>query len=215
MESPQGMMRFGADPRRGGLRRLLLVAGLVLAVLPVAIGDSYVREVPGLQQVRGGDIVLPRPTWERQEVHAFIREAAKAYGVDPALVRAVVWVESRYDPYAVSPRGARGLMQLTADTAREVGVTNPFDPRQNVFGGTKYLSRLIKQHDGDVALALASYNAGPATVRRFGGLPPYSETAEYLTRIRRRFRALPELPVRPAQAAEDTPAATAPAPILD
>ena len=214
MESPQGMTRFDEDPRRGGRRRLLWVVALVLAVLPLAVGDSYVPEVPGLKGVRGGDIALPRPTWERQEVHAFIREAARAYGVDPALVRAVVWVESRYDPYAVSPRGARGLMQLTADTAREVGVTNPFDARQNVFGGTKYLSQLIKQHDGDVALALASYNAGPATVRRFGGLPPYGETAEYLTQIRRLFRRLPELPT-PTAAAEDVTPAPATAPILD
>jgi soluble lytic murein transglycosylase-like protein len=194
---------------------LLLKAVPVLVVLQLAAGDSYVPEVPGLQGVRGGDIALPRPTWERSELHAFIREAASAYGVDPALVRAVVWVESRYNPYAVSPRGARGLMQLTADTAREVGVTNPFDARQNVFGGTKYLSQLIKRHDGDVALALASYNAGPATVRRFGGMPPYVETTEYLTRIRRRFRRLPEPAARPALAEADSAPAATTAPILD
>jgi hypothetical protein len=199
-------------PRRGKRKGVLLA--LVIVLLPIARGDSYTPEVPGFQQVRGGDIELPRPTWERQQVHAFIREAASAYGVDPALVRAVVWVESRYDPYAVSPRGARGLMQLTSDTAREVGVTNPFDARQNVFGGTKYLSRLIKQHDGDVALALASYNAGPATVRRFGGMPPYGETTQYLTQIRRRFRRLPEPAVRPAEG-EAPVVATATAPILD
>jgi soluble lytic murein transglycosylase-like protein len=162
-----------------------------------------------MQEFRGGDIALPRPTWERRQLHGFIQEAARAYGVDPALVRAVVWVESRYDPYAVSPRGARGLMQLTADTAREVGVTNPFDARQNVFGGTKYLSQLIKRHDGDVALALASYNAGPATVRRFGGMPPYEETAEYLSKIRRRFRRLPQ--PRTAQVAMEGTAT----PVLD
>ena len=193
-----------------------MVVALAAGALLLVAGDSYVPEVPGLQGVRGGDIALPRPTWERQQLHAFIREAASAYGVDPALVRAVVWVESRYDPYAVSPRGARGLMQLTSDTAREVGVTNPFDARQNVFGGTKYLSRLIRQHDGDVALALASYNAGPATVRRFGGMPPYGETAEYLTKIRRRFRRLPDPAARPAPPEGEAPeATTAPAPILD
>jgi hypothetical protein len=203
------MMTVDGNPRRGGRGRLLLIATLAV-VLPLAAGDSYVPEVPGLHGVRGGDIALPRPTLDRQQVYALIREAATAYGVDAALVRAVVWVESRYDPYAVSPRGARGLMQLTPDTARHVGVTNPFDARQNVFGGTKYLSQLIKRHDGDVALALASYNAGPATVRRFGGMPPYVETAEYLTRIRRRFRRLPEPRSAPLEAETATTA-----PVLD
>jgi hypothetical protein len=202
-------------PRRGGRSRVFLLVALL--VLPLGQGGAFVPDVPGLQGARGGDIALPRPTWERESIHAFIREAAAAYGVDPALVRAMVWVESRYDPYAVSPRGARGLMQLTSDTAREVGVTNPFDARQNVFGGVKYLSRLIKRHDGDLALALASYNAGPETVRRFGGLPPYGETVEYLTRIRRRFRRLPEPAVRPASAEMEGPPEMAPiaAPVLD
>jgi soluble lytic murein transglycosylase-like protein len=198
------MMTVERHPRRGGRRRALLAFAAFL-LLPIVRGDSYAPAPPGLAERRGGDIALARPTWERQSIHGFIREAASTYGVDPALVRAMVWVESRYDPYAVSPRGARGLMQLTSDTAREVGVTNPFDARQNVFGGVKYLSRLIKQHDGDVALALASYNAGPATVRRFGGMPPYVETAQYLTRIRRRFRRLPDpATVKPS---EENPAA--------
>jgi soluble lytic murein transglycosylase-like protein len=173
--------------------RTRLPIALAITLLPAARGDSRAPEIPGRREARGGDIHLARPTWQRQAIQELIREAAIAYGLDPALVRAVVWVESRYNPYAVSPRGARGLMQLTADTAREVGVTNPFDPRQNVFGGVKYLSRLIKRHDGDLALALASYNAGPETVRRFGGVPPFTETTEYLSRIRRRFRRLPEV----------------------
>jgi hypothetical protein len=199
------------NPRRGGRTRVLLTLAITLS--PIAYGDSRVPDVPGLEDVRGGDIELPRPTWERRSIHALIREAAAAYGVDPGLVRAMVWVESRYNPYAVSPRGARGLMQLTPVTAREVGVTNPFDARQNVFGGVKYLSRLIKQHDGDVALALASYNAGPATVRRFGGMPPYGETTEYLTRIRQQFGRLPD-PVRPVVSEAAAPAPL-PAHILD
>jgi hypothetical protein len=192
--------------RSGGRTRVLLALGITL--LPAARGDSRAPEVPGLSEARGGDLHLARPTWERQAIHELIREAAAAYGLDPALVRAVVWVESRYNPYAVSPRGARGLMQLTSVTAREVGVTNVFDPRQNVFGGVKYLSRLIKRHDGDVALALASYNAGPSAVRRFGGVPPFSETTEYLSRIRRRFRHLPH----PQTAALDTRPEAVPSP---
>ena len=190
--------------------RLLIALAVIL--LPTARGDSLAPEVPGLADALGGDVHLPRPRWERSAIQELIREAATAYGLDPALVRAVVWVESRYNPYAVSPRGARGLMQLTAVTAREVGVTNPFDPRQNVFGGVKYLSRLIKRHDGDLALALASYNAGPENVRRFGGVPPFTETTEYLTRIRRRFRRLPE--VRSASL-DSPPAPVAAPPVMD
>lgn len=179
------------DVRRARVARPLLV--LALTLFPLAAGHvSSAPPVPGL--LRGGDIYLPAPAWERRSIHALIREAAQRYGIDPALVRAMIWVESRYDPYAVSPAGARGLMQLTPDTARSVGVANAFDPRQNVFGGVKYLSLLLKEHDGDLRLALASYNAGPAAVRRHGGVPPYGETQEYLTKIGRRFPRLPEPP---------------------
>ncbi|HET8646831.1 MAG TPA: transglycosylase SLT domain-containing protein, partial [Vicinamibacteria bacterium] len=101
-----------------GLTRFAFAAALV--VLPLAAGDAVPAGPPGHDDRRGGDVHLPRPRWERRWIQALIREAAIAYGVDPGLVRAMVWVESRYDPYAVSPRGARGLMQLTSDTAREV-----------------------------------------------------------------------------------------------
>ena len=193
-------------PRRGWRIPFVLVA---IAGAVLSVGDSFVLVPQGQRVVRGGDIALAaeRPTWERRSIHALIREAATTYGIDAALVRAVVWVESRYDVYAESPRGARGLMQLTAGTAREMGVKDAFDPRQNVFGGVRYLSRLIKRHDGDVALALASYNAGPETVRRFGGVPPFSETTQYLTRIRRQFRRLPVPPPLPPEGP--------PAPTLD
>jgi soluble lytic murein transglycosylase-like protein len=184
-------------------RGRVVLAFVALAGVSVALvrGDA-VRPVPSaFVSLKGGDISLPAPPWGRGRIQALIREAASEYGVDPALVRAVVWVESGYDPYAVSPRGARGLMQLTEDTARELGVSNPFDPRQNVFGGVKYLSRMLKLHDGDVALALASYNAGPEAVRRFGGVPPFEQTQGYLVKIRRRFRGLPEpAPLAPPQA---------------
>jgi soluble lytic murein transglycosylase-like protein len=191
------MIPFARAVRRTRFARPMLV--LALTLVPLTAGHG--PELPsGLARYRGGDIVLPPPAWERRSILELIQEAAARYGVDPALVRAVVWVESRYDPYAVSPRGARGLMQLTPNTARSVGVANAFDPRQNVFGGVKYLSMLLKEHDGDLRLALASYNAGPTAVRRHGGVPPYGETEDYLTKIRRRFRRLPEPPAAPAEA---------------
>jgi hypothetical protein len=198
------MTRVERRIRRG--RVVLSLVALAAVSVGLSRGDVYPPASPLPAKLRGGDIELPVQSWGRSRIHALIREAASLYGVDPALVRAVVWVESRYDPYAVSPRGARGLMQLTADTAREVGVSNPFDPRQNVFGGVKYLSQLLKRHDGDVALALASYNAGPSAVRRFGGVPPYDETQGYLVKIRRRFPRVPMPAPLPLPAAEMVPA---------
>jgi hypothetical protein len=120
-----------------------------------------------------------------------IDPAASKYGVAPELVAAVIWAESSGDPNAISSRGARGLMQLMPETAKELGVTRILDPRENVEGGTKYLKRMLDAHEGDVTLALAAYNAGPEAVRRYGGIPPYKETREYVGRVIRVYeRAL-------------------------
>lgn len=113
-----------------------------------------------------------------------IAEASAEYGVDPTLVRAVIKAESRFDPEAVSYAGAKGLMQLMPVLQKELGVQDPLDPRQNIFGGTKYLSRLLERHDGDVTLALASYNAGPRNVAKYRGVPPFKETRGYVKKIR-------------------------------
>ena len=112
-----------------------------------------------------------------------ILEAAEQHGVDPDLVRAVVRTESAFDAQAVSSAGAQGLMQLMPALAEELGVVDPFDPRQNVFAGVRYLRALLDQHDGDETLALASYNAGPGAVMRYNGVPPYAETEQYIRNI--------------------------------
>jgi soluble lytic murein transglycosylase len=113
-----------------------------------------------------------------------IRSAAERYGVDTRLVEAIVQTESAGNPTAVSPKGARGLMQLMPERAAELGVRDSFDPVQNVDGGVRHMRDLLQRFGGDVTLALAAYNAGEAAVRTHGGVPPYAETREYVRRVR-------------------------------
>ena len=112
-----------------------------------------------------------------------IQEASKRYAVSADLVKAVVRAESAFDPLAVSRVGAQGLMQLMPALARELGVTDPFDPRQNIMAGTRYLAQLLDAHHGNIELALASYNAGPGNVDRYNGVPPFRETKQYIKTI--------------------------------
>jgi soluble lytic murein transglycosylase-like protein len=114
---------------------------------------------------------------------ATIRAAAKVFGLNSDLIRAVIMQESGGNARAVSEKGAKGLMQLMDSTAQELGVTNPFDPVQNIFGGARLLARLLRTFEGNLELALASYNAGIGTVRKHGGMPPFKETQEYVKRV--------------------------------
>ena len=122
-------------------------------------------------------------------LHALIDEAAQTHGVDARLVAAVVRRESRFNVNAVSPVGASGLMQLMPRTARALGVTDVFDARQNVFGGTRYLRELLDSFNGNIDLALAAYNAGPTAVSKHKGIPPYKETRAYVKAVRSFYEA--------------------------
>lgn len=123
-----------------------------------------------------------------EAVRQQISTAADTYALDPKLVEAVAWRESRFRSDALSSKGAVGVMQLMPGTARDLGV-NPFDVGQNIQGGALYLRRMLSEFGGDVRLALAAYNAGPAAVRKHGGVPPYAETQAYVTSILGRMAA--------------------------
>jgi soluble lytic murein transglycosylase-like protein len=122
----------------------------------------------------------PRPP--PPSLAAAVDQAATRAGLHPNLVNAVAWAESRHNPAAVSPKGARGVMQLMPATARELGV-DPDDPAQNILGGALYLRAQLDAFGGDLVKALAAYNAGPNAVRRHGGVPPYRETRDYVDRV--------------------------------
>ena len=131
----------------------------------------------------GGDPMRGVPA----QLAPIFAEAAGRYSIDPALLVAVARQESRFRPQAVSPVGARGVMQLMPATAQWLGVTNSFDARENILGGAKYLRMLLDTFGGDIALSLAAYNAGPGAVKKHRGIPPYRETVGYVAAIRRDY----------------------------
>ncbi len=121
----------------------------------------------------------------RQNLTNLIDHYADLFRLDSALVKAVIKVESDFNPGIVSRKGAQGLMQLMPTTAREVGVSDPFDPGQSIYGGTFYLRQMLDTFDSNLDHALAAYNAGPTTVQRYGGIPPYDETRNYVQRVKK------------------------------
>ncbi len=118
-----------------------------------------------------------------ESMDAIFEEAASLYGISSGLLKAVARAESNFNPQAVSHAGALGVMQLMPSTASSLGVSDPFNARQNIMGGAKYLKTQLERFDGNVSLALAAYNAGPASVEKYGGVPPYAETQNYVKKV--------------------------------
>jgi soluble lytic murein transglycosylase-like protein len=169
-------LKLAGHREEGGTLMLVLKDGGEMGVPPAAVRGFVPDEVlEAVAAPAGGDL---------RELAA---QAARRHGLDPDLVLAVVAVESGFRPEAVSPKGARGLMQLMPGTAASLGVEDAFDPEQNLDGGTRHLGQLLARYRGDLARALAAYNAGEGAVQRHGGVPPYGETRAYVRKVLGRY----------------------------
>lgn len=162
--------------------------------------------------------VFPRRSWRyteqsrplfKSKYNDLIIEASKRFDIDAALVSAVIKAESDYNPRTLSNKGAQGLMQLMPATAKRFGVTNSFDPAENIYAGTRYLRWLLKTFDGNADLAVAAYNAGEGNVWKYNGVPPFRETVNYINRISRHIRKAIADEVIPAVDEEATNVAAA------
>jgi soluble lytic murein transglycosylase-like protein len=178
--------RGTADRRAGSRSRRMRTAVLAAAMSSAPMARPAIALLPPTKNVKANVDVTAEyfAVPANQAYDEIIEEAAAKYEMDANLIRAVMQAESAFHPYVVSRAGAEGLMQLMPDLADEMGVNNAFDPRENIMGGTRYLKRLLDYHDGNIDLALASYNAGPGNVQRYRGVPPFRETRNYVKTIK-------------------------------
>ena len=191
-DSTRTVVTVRADSATGRLVRRVVVQPRIVA--PIVVKEAH--DTPS---------ELPKLTADAS-VNEIIDHTAKRYEVDPLLVHSVIQVESGYNKYAVSHAGAQGMMQLIPSTARSLGVTNPFDARENIEAGVRYLKQLQTTFKDD-RLALAAYNAGPGAVAKYGTIPPYSETQNYVYQVGKRLGNARRAQQMTAAAAKTEPAA--------
>jgi soluble lytic murein transglycosylase-like protein len=161
-----------ADPRSGRLVRSVVVT-------PITVASHKVPETVIAPRVVSPSVPAPEPA-PAAGIDQAVEQVAARHALPPQLIHSVIKVESNYNPFAVSPKGALGLMQLIPATARRFGVADVFNPAENIEGGAKYLRYLLDLYDNQLGLALAAYNAGEKAVARYGAVPPYRETEDYL-----------------------------------
>ncbi len=177
------------------------------------VGDKYRLQMGGgTVEIAAEDVVaiepeevftpLPAKPIVKAPYRELVEAAAARYKVDADLITSVIAVESNFDPKALSPKNARGLMQLLPETAERLGVQNIYDPQENIDAGTRYLRELLQRYNNDLALALAAYNAGPERVQQYGRVPPFAETLSYVRRVKRSYektksKASAKTPSRP------------------
>jgi len=144
-----------------------------------AAGRVHFTNVPTSSKFR-----FYRDEGDRYTLGTLISHYARKFKLDESLIKAVIKVESDFDPQVVSSKGAQGLMQLMPETSHEIGVKNPFDPSDSIYGGSYYLRKMLDSFDRNLDYALAAYNAGPNAVRKYGGIPPFEETQNYVRRVK-------------------------------
>lgn len=183
------------------LRLLAYIVALTIFVIPLAHADIYVyldgegvmhfTNTPTSSRYKvymSENRVRPAAWYKVQSFEDVISEAGRQYGISASLLKALIHVESYFNPRAVSKKGALGLMQIMPENLQTLKIADPFDPWENIMGGAHYLKKMLKRFDGNLSLALAAYNAGPTAVEKYRDIPPYPETQAYVKKVMEFFR---------------------------